>query len=683
MADSTPRDRESDERDRIDAIMSSGVFDAPPNPQLDRITRMAARVFDVPIVMATVIDSDSIWIKSSVGFEPRCLARADGLCETVIETGRFVHRYDARQHPVAKLHPLVDTDTGIVFYAGAPVRDAEGRVLGTFCIADHHPRAFSEREQQSLQDFADWVVDLIQRRRAELERDADRRRYRAIIENPTVSVSEIDESGIVLNVNQAALTLSGYDRSELVGHSYLKYVDPDFQSATLAGFESVSSGGFIELDLDLIHKDGSIHTYDISACPFQIASGETHAIVMMWDISEESINEAKVVIAEKRYRQLFETSRDAMAFLSPVDGRHVEVNGAYCRMTGHSKEALEQMLFTDLSPTEITPERVRGYLEELRTTGVTQENERELRHKDGSVIPVSTCAWLLTDDQDEPLAILSRARDISEQKRLEIEQAQQQDHLEAQVAERTRELEDSLTRLRRAERLASVGTLASGLAHQINNPIGSILNSAEYALMCEDDENVNTIWKGALLESVEQARRCGRIVHSMLQYSRGEPTERWPEDLGVVLQRALNATQSYAKARQATIKVSEDERPTPVMVNPIEMEQVLVNIINNAIESNAAGANIAVRLVAREKQVYVAITDDGRGISPENTSRVLDPFYTTRQREGGTGLGLSVAVGIVDEFGGTLTVESEPDTGTTVTIAMPLAASMTTPEERL
>ena len=107
-------------------------------------------------------DSISIWIKSSVGFEPRCLARADGLCETVIETGRFVHRYDARQHPVAKLHPLVDTDTGIVFYAGAPVRDAEGRVLGTFCIADHHPRAFSEREQQSLQDFADWVVDLIQ-----------------------------------------------------------------------------------------------------------------------------------------------------------------------------------------------------------------------------------------------------------------------------------------------------------------------------------------------------------------------------------------------------------------------------------------------------------------------------------------------------------------------------------------
>ena len=162
MADSTPRDRESDERDRVAASMSGGVLDASPNPQLDRITRMAARVFDVPIVMATVIDSDSIWIKSSVGFEPRCLARADGLCETVIETGRFVHRFDARQHPVAKLHPLVDTDTGIVFYAGAPVRDAEGRVLGTFCIADHHPRSFSEREQQSLQDFADWVVDLVE-----------------------------------------------------------------------------------------------------------------------------------------------------------------------------------------------------------------------------------------------------------------------------------------------------------------------------------------------------------------------------------------------------------------------------------------------------------------------------------------------------------------------------------------
>ena len=228
-----------------------------------------------------------------------------------------------------------------------------------------------------------------------------------------------------------------------------------------------------------------------------------------------------------------------------------------------------------------------------------------------------------------------------------------------------------------------MGTLASGLAHQINNPIGSILNSAEYALLCEEDQNADSVWKEALLESVAQARRCGRIVRSMLQYSRGARTERWAEDFGDVLQRALNATQSYAKSNHATIKVTEDGRPTPVLVNPIEMEQVLVNIINNAIESNASGANISIQLQAREEQVCIAITDDGRGIPREHTSRVLDPFYTTRQQEGGTGLGLSVAAGIVVEFGGKLSVASEPAAGTTVTIIMPLAKSTTTQDARL
>lgn len=298
-----------------------------------------------------------------------------------------------------------------------------------------------------------------------------------------------------------------------------------------------------------------------------------------------------------------------------------------------------------------------------------------MRRGDGSLIPVAVCSWLVTDDQDEPLAILVRTRDISEQKQLELARAQQHDQLEAQVAQRTRELEETLARLRRVERLASLGTLASGLAHQINNPIGSILNAAEYALLCEHDENAHAVWKAALLDSVEQSKRCGRIVRSMLQYSRGAPTERWIEDLDVVLQRALNATEGYAKASGATLEVSRDGHPMPVAMNPIEMEQVLVNLINNAIESHSSGAKIKLRLEVRGEQICVEVADDGRGVAPEDRSHIFDPFFSTRQQEGGSGLGLSVAVGIVSELGGTMSVASQLGAGTMITILLPLADS--------
>ncbi|MCH7867174.1 MAG: PAS domain S-box protein [Myxococcales bacterium] len=683
MNDPSRKEFESTEEARIAAILRSGAIDAPPDEQLDRITRMTARVFGVPIAMATIIDADYIWIKSSVGFEPTCLEREDGLCELVIKTGSVVQLNDARKHPVAKLHPLVDNGEGIVFYAGAPIRNSEGHILGTLCIADLKERSFSEYDRKTLQDFADWVVDLIERRRAERERGEDRLRFQALSNNPQLEMIEVDDTGVIVDSSHTVLKESGFDQSEIVGQPLLKFIHPDSQQEMIAALNSVINGDSIEIFTDIIYKDGSTHTFEVSSCPIQIESGATHAMSILWDVTEQLLIEAKVSIAERRYRKLFETSRDAMAFLTVADGKIMEVNGAFCELTGYSKETLEQMLYSDLRSADVDPEQLQEDLVQLETTGISPEREREMRCRDGSVVPVSVCAWLLTDDRNEPLAILSRTRNITQQKQLERAQAQQQDHLETQVAQRTQELEETLTRLRRAERLASVGTLASGLAHQINNPIGSILNSAEYALLCEEDQDADSVWKEALLESVAQARRCGRIVRSMLQYSRGARTERWAEDFGDVLQRALNATQSYAKSNHATIKVTEDGRPTPVLVNPIEMEQVLVNIINNAIESNASGANISIQLQAREEQVCIAVTDDGRGIPREHTSRVLDPFYTTRQQEGGTGLGLSVAAGIAVEFGGTLSVASEPAAGTTVTIIMPLAISTTTQDARL
>jgi PAS domain S-box-containing protein len=262
--------------------------------------------------------------------------------------------------------------------------------------------------------------------------------------------------------------------------------------------------------------------------------------------------------------------------------------------------------------------------------------------------------------------------DISKRKRAEVLLEQHRDQLEELVRRRTAELEKSREELNRAERLASIGTLSAGVAHQINNPIGAIVASAEYALICEGDSDRYRVWKEALNENVVQAKRCGEIVRSLLQFAREEPTRRSLEDMHEIVRRACYLSSNYASKRGSAIEFELSAEPAPVRVNPIEMEQVMVNLIRNAIESRETGSLVRVRSECGLHSVRIEVKDNGGGIDAETRKHVFDPFFTTRLHEGGSGLGLSVAHGIVANHGGSLQVQSELGTGTSVTLEMPL-----------
>jgi signal transduction histidine kinase len=246
------------------------------------------------------------------------------------------------------------------------------------------------------------------------------------------------------------------------------------------------------------------------------------------------------------------------------------------------------------------------------------------------------------------------------------------DELEHLVDERTHELMRSQESLRRSERLATVGTLAAGIAHQINNPIGSILNGAQYALLCEGDDDYIDIWRRSLGDHESEARRCGRIVRSILQFSRDEPTERWSDDLTEVARRSVMLATPYAEEQCVTLHFRPAPESMPAVFSPIEIEQVLVNLIRNAIEAvEVPPGDVQVTLWASDDWVRVTVTDDGQGIPADQVNRVFDPFFTTRLPLGGTGLGLSVAHGIIVDHGGTLEVESEVGKGSTFTVSLP------------
>ncbi|MCH7866141.1 MAG: PAS domain S-box protein [Myxococcales bacterium] len=225
--------------------------------------------------------------------------------------------------------------------------------------------------------------------------------------------------------------------------------------------------------------------------------------------------------------------------------------------------------------------------------------------------------------------------------------------------------------VRHAERLSSAGTLAAGVAHQINNPVGSIRLASELALRCAKEGDWRAV-ETLLEENVDQATRCCEIIKSLLQFAAHESTIKVTQDLVEIIERARHFTISYARERGIEIDIVGDRGPLWVNVCAIEIEQVLVNLTRNAIESRPVSQRVEIVVSRIGDVARVEVRDDGCGIAESDRAQVFDPFFTTRMNEGGSGLGLSVVHGIVRDHGGVIELESAEGKGTCGRMELPL-----------
>jgi len=290
-----------------------------------------------------------------------------------------------------------------------------------------------------------------------------------------------------------------------------------------------------------------------------------------------------------------------------------------------------------------------------------------LRHQDGSWRWFEHSGNAYQAPGGEMRAVIV-SRDVTERKRTDAELARHRNHLEELVATRTAELERSHRQLRHAERLASIGTFAAGIAHQINNPVGGILLAAQYAASARSDP---AAVDEALEDIVAEATRCGRIVRHLLRFAQEDTSHKVPGDLNRLVRSCVTHLSRQIKEAGVEVELGLDADLPPVTLNEVAMEEVLSNLLQNALESGAK--RVALRTRAGGSSARLVIEDDGRGIASEHLHHVFDPFFTTRQGRGGTGLGLSIGHGLVADHGGTIELESEPGRGTTVTIELPWA----------
>jgi signal transduction histidine kinase len=240
------------------------------------------------------------------------------------------------------------------------------------------------------------------------------------------------------------------------------------------------------------------------------------------------------------------------------------------------------------------------------------------------------------------------------------------------LAEARRQLEDRhAEQIRRAQSLAALGTMAAGIAHEINNPIAGMQNCVRTLLRGNWDKARLGQYLEMLREGLE---RVGRIVGQLLNFAREAKPQAVRVSLRPLLQRCLTLLEHELTARRIATSFRLDDRVSDILADPHQLEQVFLNILMNAIEAMPNGGKLDIALRERQEPrfVQVAVADTGAGIAPENLPRIFDPFFTTKEVGKNAGLGLSVSYGIVRNHGGYIDVESTVGTGTTVRVDLPV-----------
>ncbi len=234
--------------------------------------------------------------------------------------------------------------------------------------------------------------------------------------------------------------------------------------------------------------------------------------------------------------------------------------------------------------------------------------------------------------------------------------------------QRTRELVHSQERVRQTERLAELGTLASGMAHEIGTPMNVILGRAEYLMRRTEEETT----KKGLETIVTQVERITKIMNQLLTFARRRPSERRSIDLVRTVGESLEVLQERFQKHHIQVESNFEPPVRHIHADPDHLSQVLLNLFINAIHAMPEGGILRIEMAESQGQVKLVVTDTGCGISQEALPKIFDPFFTTKEAGQGTGLGLTVVHGIIEEHGGSIMAESEPGHGSTFTIILPV-----------
>lgn len=540
---------------------------------------------------------------------------------------------------------------------GVPVR-REGQAGG---------KIFLLTLKKDIQSSSIYIFgsDITERKKTEAVLEESEKKFNIISKNTSLAVIIIDEEGKITFWNKAADEIFGFSSSEILGENLFQKIFPGkYRFFTKRkNLKEVFEDDIYKtaIEIPALRKDNKEISIELSASTI-ISHDQWFLMGFMKDITEKQQRKEEFSREISQYIALINTV-PAMMYIKDIDHRFIFANELFCKSVGKSLNEIKGKTAFDILPPEKADFSHADDIQAMENDTTVIRHEESFVDSDGAKKWYSTTKVSTHDKQGLVSGVVGLIQDVTE-------------------------LHIGREKLVQADKLAGIGTLAAGVAHEINNPIGFInsnINTMARYLQkikkyCEEthkselDKEINDIFEDfqdAILESSEGTERVKNIVNDLKSFSRVDKAEKESVNLNDGLESTLNIVWNELKYK---CKVEKDFGDIPnLYCYPNQLNQVLMNILVNAGQAiKGSDGLINIRTWFDKDKIFVSIKDNGVGISQSNLKKIYEPFYTTKDVGKGTGLGLSLAYDIIKKHHGHIDVLSEINKGSEFIIGLPI-----------
>jgi nitrogen fixation negative regulator NifL len=500
------------------------------------------------------------------------------------------------------------------------------------------------------------VTDITERRRAEDER----RLLTAAAEAAADGIVVTDREGRIQWANRAFSRMTGFAHDEVVGQTprMLKSGRQD-ESFYRRLWRTILGGRVWHGELVNRRRDGTFYDEEQTITPVRGADGVvTHFVCIKHDITGRTRAAEALRRSEEKYRALIENALDLIAVIGQ-DWTFRYASPSFERLLGHRPDVLLGLNAFQVVHQDDRSRLVAMVSELQKSPGATASAEFRVKHADGRIMVVEAGARSLLDDP-AVRGIIINARDVTERKRSEEAQIR----LQGQLAH--------------SEKLAAMGELLAGVAHELNNPLSIVMGHTELLRRAPDADD-----RAARAEKIEQAAyRCARIVKNFLALARQHPTERQRVSLDATVRDTVELLAYALRVDDVQVSLALEPNLPVLWADGHQLQQVVLNLLTNAHHAmrqvrGPRKLTVTARLLAEAAMVQLEVSDTGPGIPPDVERRIFDPFFTTKPVGQGTGLGLSICKGLVEAHGGRMEVEGRPGQGALFRVQLPIGVAVT------
>ena len=491
--------------------------------------------------------------------------------------------------------------------------------------------------------------DITERKEAEEALRGSEERYRTILEEMGDGYFEGTLAGKYTFVNDSMCRITGYSKEEMLGMDYRILTHQDDVGRVYKVYQEMYRTGrpLERFFVELIRKDGRRRFCEVSASLLRNRAGEVIGFRGVHrDVTERKEAEEALRRSEEKYRTILEDMEDSY-FEVDLAGNLTFANDSTCRSLGYPREEMVGMRYRDFTSEEDSAAVYQAFNQVYRTGQPVRDISWTVVRKDGTRGIAEASVFPLRDDEGEIIGFRGIGRDITERRAV-----QQQ--------------------LLMSSKLASIGELASGVAHELNNPLTGIMG---YAQLLTAKQNVPQDVKVDLDRIYGESQRAAKIVQNLLSFARRRKPEKSYFDVNELVQRVLELRDYELRTSNIGVYVDLAADLPWTMADYHQIQQVLLNIIINseqAVGEVKRRGKIRVTTGMKEGCIRISVADNGPGIPAEQVGKVFDPFFTTKEVGSGTGLGLRVCHGIITAHGGNIYLESQKGRGTTFTVELPL-----------